>query len=222
MISSVPIVICGAGGHAKVVADVIRLQGRYEIVGFLDDVDPDRCGIEFCGSHILGGEEQLVPLYERGIRWAVLAFGNNTARLGHAIRLQALNFQLANVIHPSAVISRDVRLGPGTVVMAGVIVNPSSVIKLNVILNTGSTIDHDCFIEDGAHICPGVHLGGGVSVGKGTSIGIGATVKDHVSIGTFSSIGAGSVVIHDIPDHVVAYGNPAKLVRRRTPDETQE
>ena len=94
------------------------------------------------------------------------------------------------------------------------VINPRARIGENVIVNTAASIDHDCVIEDGAHLCPGTHLAGGVNIGRGAWIGIGAVVSDHLQIGANSIIGAGAVVTHDIPNNVVAYGVPAKVIRK--------
>lgn len=208
------IVIWGASGHALVVADVIRLQGHYEIVGFLDDVNAHEAGAEFCGASILGGREQLDVLVQQGIDHIILGFGNCEARLHLSEVVRSKGFQLATAIHSQAIIATGVSVGPGTVVVAGAVINPGCKIGENVIVNTCSSVDHECVIGDGVHICPGVHLAGNVQVGHASWIGIGATVKDHVRIGARTIIGAGAVVVNDIPDGVIAYGVPAKVVRK--------
>ncbi|WP_119065830.1 acetyltransferase [Aggregatilinea lenta] len=211
-----PLVIWGAGGHALVVADIFRQRGDFTIAGFIDDVTPERRGSAFAGSVVLGGREQLDGLHAQGIHTLFLAFGDCAERLKLADFVRAQGFSLATAVHPSAVIAPSVPVGAGTAIMAGVVVNPAVRIGENAILNTRASVDHECVIEDGAHLSPGVCLGGRVSVGRGTWIGIGAVVKDKVRIGSGSIIGAGAVVLDDIPDGVVAYGVPAKLIRRIT------
>ncbi len=208
-----PLVILGASGHARVVADIIRLTGKFNIVGFLDDFDLSRKGTEFCGSTILGGLEQLEHLRDNKIRYIFLGFGNCQARLALSSVTNQFGFKLATLVHPSAVVASDVPIGPGTVIMAGAVINPGSTIQENVIINTSSSVDHDCDVDNGAHIGPGAHLGGGVTIGQGTWIGIGAVIKDKVTIGKGVIIGAGAVVLKDIPDEVVAFGVPAKIIR---------
>jgi acetyltransferase EpsM len=213
MAELLPLVIWGASGHARVVADIVRLTGNFNIVGFLDDVNLGRKGTEFCDATILGGREQLEPLRNNKIRHIILGFGDCQARLALSSVVNQYGFELTTVVHPRAVIARDIIVGLGTVIMAGVVVNPGSAVKDNVILNTLSSIDHDCVIENGVHIGPGAHIGGGAIIGEGTWVGIGAIIKDNIKIGRGSIIGAGAVVIKDIPDGVVAFGVPAKVIR---------
>lgn len=205
--------IWGASGHALVVADIVRLRGECRIVGFLDGVNPDRAGAEFCGATILGGEESLESLSQSGVRETILAFGNCEARLRCSEIARDHGFSLYTAVHPQAVVASDVELGAGTVVVAGAVINPACVIGGNVIINTCASVDHECIIEDGVHICPGAHLAGRVTVERGAWIGVGATVSDRVHIGAGSLIGAGSVVIRDVPPGVVVYGVPARVIR---------
>lgn len=199
-----------------VVADIIRQQGLYHIEGFLDDVNPQRRHTVFEGAEILGGKEQIQNLKLKGIRNIIVGFGNGNARLKLAKQLKSEGFLLVSVIHPSAIIASNVVIGEGTVITAGVVINSGSQIGENAIINTSSSVDHGCIVDDGVHICPGVHLAGNVRIGRGTWIGIGSCVIDHIKIGNDSFIGAGSVVTKDIPEHVVAYGNPARVIRENT------
>lgn len=213
------LVIWGAGGHALVVADIIRLQDEYEIVGLLDDVNLERHGTEFFGTPILGGREQLSNLQRMGVQHLLLGFGDCDVRLRLSALIRAGGFELATAIHPGAIVARDVPIGPGTVIVAGTVINPGVRIGENVIINTCASVDHECIVEDGAHIAPGVHLGGRARVGQAAWIGIGATVKDRVIIGKYSLIGAGAVVLDDIPDGVVACGVPAKVILEVAPND---
>jgi len=204
-------VIWGAGGHAMVVADIICLQGEYQIIGYLDNINPHRQHTFFLGTEILGGEEQLDLLRGQGITHIIIGFGNCEARLKAAKTASTKGFQLVTAIHPGAIIASGVMIGVGSVIAAGAVINSRCHIGENVIINTSASVDHECIIGDGAHISPGVHLAGKVTVGKGTWIGIGACVIDLISIGSASLIGAGAVIVNDIPDKVVAYGNPATV-----------
>jgi acetyltransferase EpsM len=207
------LVIWGASGHALVVADILRLCGDHQIVGFIDDVNLDRQGREFCGATILGGQEQLDKLSQKGIKKIIFAFGNGEARLRLSRLARQKGFDLVTAIHPRAIIANDAIIGSGSVIVGGAVINPGVKLGENVIVNTSASVDHECIVEDGVHICPGVHLGAGVSLGRASWIGIGATIKDRVTIGAGALIGAGSVVLNDIQENAVAYGVPARVVR---------
>jgi UDP-N-acetylbacillosamine N-acetyltransferase len=206
------VVIWGASGHAKVVADIVRLhRDRFELKGFLDDVDTQQR--QFLELPVFGGAEALGSLKMMGVTHIVFGFGNCEGRLKLSEVVRKEGFSLATIIHPTAVVATDVSIGDGTVIAAGAIVNPGSKVGANVIINTRASVDHDCEIADGAHICPGATLGGSVIVGTAAWVGIGSTVKDHINIGSRALIGAGSVVVSDIPEGVVAYGVPARVRR---------
>lgn len=196
-----------------VVADILRCQGLYELVGFLDNINPERQGANFCGSQILGGREQLTRLREQEINHLLLGFGDCAMRLKLTEVLQEQGFILPVAVHPRACVAADVVVGAGTVVAAGAVVNPGVKIGRSVIVNTLASVDHECVIKDAAHIGPGANLAGRVYVGKAVQIGIGATIIDRVQVGAYSIIGAGAVVTKDIPPKVVAYGVPAKVQR---------
>jgi UDP-N-acetylbacillosamine N-acetyltransferase len=213
MADNLLLAIWGASGHAMVVADIVCLNGDYTIYGYIDDLNPDRHGTEFFGGMILGGREQLPKLLDQGVKHILLGFGDCSMRLKLTLFLEEQGFMLPVVIHPSAVVADGVRIGPGTVIAAGAVINPGVRIGKSAIINTAASVDHECTIADAAHICPGVHLAGNVVVGQATQIGIGATVIERVNIGAGSIIGAGAVVVHDIPDHVLAYGVPARIIR---------
>ncbi len=150
-----------------------------------------------------------------------VAIGDNWARWKIAQRLAATvdDIEFPAVVHPSVLVSRSARIGPGSVIMAGSIVATNAIVGEGCIVYTASTVNHDCRMDDYASISPGVHLGGGAAIGMRSSIGIGSTLREKISIGRDSVIGAGSVVLDDIPDDTVAYGVPAKVIRRRAADE---
>jgi acetyltransferase EpsM len=211
------LVIWGAAGHASVVADIVRLEDRFEIVGFLDDEQPQRRGSPFCGSQILGGAEQLAALRREGIENLIVAFGHCRARLAAGERARAAGFKLPSAVHPRAVLAGGLAVGAGTAVMAGVVVNPGATIGENVIVNTNATIEHECIIEAGAHLCPRSVLGGKVRIGRAAWVGIGATVREKIVVGADSIIGAGAVVVADVPDRAVVFGVPAIVQRYLEP-----
>ncbi len=192
-----------------IVAEIARLRG-WHVVGFLDQVNPDRAGSLFAGSTVLGGEEQ-VPNVPSEVRHAIVAIGNCRARLAAAQTLSDYDFDFPVLCHPHSCIATDACIGRGTVVAAGAVICPQATIGEHCILNTLSSVDHECHLESGVHICPGVHLAGNVHVGLGTTVGIGSVVREKIHIGNHVSLGAGSVVVRDIPDGVLAYGVPARV-----------
>jgi acetyltransferase EpsM len=210
------VVIWGDSGHSLVVSNIISLCGQYEIVGFLDNMNPDRKGEIFDEKTIFGGVEELSLLKQKGIGHVALGFGHCSARIAAASLLKKNDFQILTLIHPEAVISNSATIGEGTVVSAGVVIDPACKVGRYAIINNSATICHGSTIDDGVHISPGVSIGGNVHVGLCCWVGIGSCIIDHVRIGERSYIGAGSVVAKDIPAGVVAYGNPAKIKHKVT------
>jgi sugar O-acyltransferase (sialic acid O-acetyltransferase NeuD family) len=210
----VKVIIVGAGGHAQVIADALicraRLGEKLELIGFLDD-DLSLKGKVFLGAPVLGRIDELDACKHDAL---VVGIGNNRTRMSVYNRLQSKGARFLSVIHPSAVIASDAAIGQGTVVFGGTVINTGSVIGPNVIVNTGATIDHHAHIAAHAHIAPGVHLGGTVTVGEGAFFGIGSNVLPNLTIGNWSTIGAGAVVVNDIPSNVTVVGVPAKVIKR--------
>jgi sugar O-acyltransferase (sialic acid O-acetyltransferase NeuD family) len=206
-------VIWGAGGHAKVVAEILRLNG-HEVIGFLDGVNAQRKGSEFYGASVLGGEDVLVELLDSGVTHAMVAFGDNRLRIRAADRLVALGFHLVSAVHPTAACAVDVSIGEGTVVAAGAVVGPSTKVGRNAIVNTQASLDHDCVVGDGAHVGPGAIVTGEVEVEDCAWIGAGAVIADHRRIGADAIVGAGAVVVKDVPEAVVVVGVPARILRK--------
>lgn len=210
------LVLWGAGGHARVVAELATLEGRFELVGLLDDVNSARHGTAPFGVPVLGTGELLPTLLEEGVRHLVVAIGSCSARLELTARAEALGFECPTLVHPRAFVSPTAVLGGGTVVAAFGHVGPGSTVGKAVIVNTGASVDHDCRIGDGAHIAPGAVLGGGVSIGRGAWVGLGSSVIQDRTVGERSTVGAGSVVVRDLPARVVAWGSPARVQREVT------
>jgi len=211
---SEPIWVIGAGGHAKVVIDLLRVSGWSTIVGILDDAFPD--AMPTLEVPVRGpASQQSIDRF--GIERAILAIGSNRARSEISQRLgQSLSWP--TLIHPTAYVAGGVELGRGTVVMAGAIVQPDSVIGAHAIINTASSIDHDCAIGDFVHIAPGVHLAGEVRVEEGAFLGIGSCVIPRRTIGAWAVLGAGSAAVSDVPPGVIAKGLPARWNRSSNND----
>ncbi len=201
----------GAGGHAKVVLDILRLMNAYQIVGLLD---PACLGTSVDGILVLGGDELLPRLRADGVSSAFVGVGgvgDNTLRIRLYEKVQAAGYTFIQAIHPTSVLAPSVQLGQGITIMAGTIINPDTRIGDNVIINTGAIVEHDCEIEAHAHISPGAVLCGGVRVGMGAHVGAGATVRQYVTIGMRAVVGAGAMVINDVPPGVVVLGVPARI-----------
>jgi len=212
-----PIVVWGAGGHAKVVEASIRRERRRRVEGFIDDVDTTRAGESFGGAHVLGGRAVLESLAARGVRDLVLAFGHNTARLALWQQLAAQGWRFPSIVDPTATVADGVLLGDGCYVAAGAIIQPGVRIGAQAIVNTGVIVEHDCEVGDGVHLSPRACLAGHVSVGRATWIGAGALVRDRVRIGAGVVLGMGAVALRDIPDGMLAYGHPARSIRKVEP-----
>jgi len=207
------LLIYGASGHGKVVADVAQAAG-WRVIGFADG-DPAKRGTRLLAFETRAiGPAEAASLSKLEKARFVVAIGDNRARKKIFDELLAAGLEPAAVAHPRACVAPSATVGPGTVVMAGAVINPEARIGSDVIINTGATIDHDDVIADHVHIGPGAHLGGTVQVGEGTHVGIGATVKNNVTLGAWSILGAGSVLVGPLEDGVVAYGVPARVARR--------
>ena len=197
------VIIIGASGHGKVVADIVEKAGN-TVRGFLDD---NASGESF-GYPILGQ----VCDYNNYVSECefVIAIGDNQVRENIANKLIKAN--LFTAIHPTVCMAKDVIIGQGTVVMANAVINSTAKIGCNCIINTGAIVEHDNIIGDYAHLSPKVALGGTVSVGKSTHIGIGATVINNITISDNCIIGAGAVVVNDIRQTGTYVGVPAKKI----------
>ena len=213
------LIIWGASGHARVVADIVRLAGSYEIVAFLDNSASPPSENKFLGLPLLKDIGQLRELRRRGIMNVLLAVGHCSARLRLSELVRQEGFTLVSAIHPRSLVAEDVFVGPGSVIVGGAVINPGSSVGENVIINTCASVDHDCLIEDGVHIGPGAHIAGQVQIGQAAWIGIAAVVKDRVRIGAGAIVGAGAVVLEDVPENTVVYGVPARVIRNVNSNE---
>jgi sugar O-acyltransferase (sialic acid O-acetyltransferase NeuD family) len=195
--------IFGIGGHAKVIIESALLNGF--IIDCIYDDDLQKLNSNF-GEIIISG-----PIDVNFIGSLVIAIGNNKIRKLISDRVPKANWK--TIIHPSAIISKDVLIGEGTVIMAGAIIQPGTKIGKHCIINTGACVDHDCVIGDFVHIAPNCGLAGGISIGDGTFVGIGSSIIPNMKIGKWANVGAGSVVINDLPDYCTAVGLPAKPIK---------
>jgi sugar O-acyltransferase (sialic acid O-acetyltransferase NeuD family) len=197
----------GASGHGKVIKEILNANG-VKVEAFIDDnLAVDECA----GRKVLHEYDGLSPV--------IVSIGVNRIRKIVVEKLEAKaiangnELEFTTAIHPTAIVSPTAKIGKGTVIMAGAVINADAVIGEHCIINTGATVDHDCVIGDYCHIAPGVNISGATNIGSGTWVGVGSCVIQCLNIGQNCMIGAGSVVVKDIPDNVVAYGNPCKVIR---------
>lgn len=210
------IVIVGTSGHAKVVAEILERAAKYTIAGLLDSFRP--AGESAFGYRILGSEQVLGALIaSEGITGVLIAIGDNwqRARMARSIAERVPQLAFVSAVHPSAAIARDVTLGEGNVVMPGAVINPGAHLGMHCIVNTGATVEHDCSLGDFASLAPGAVLGGNVKLGDFAACMLGAHVIHRRRVGAHAIVGAGALVLRDVPDRGVAYGVPASVVRHR-------
>lgn len=197
------LVIIGASGHGKVIADIAKKLGYSEIV-FLDDDE----SVHECGGYPVLGRSSEVGTIEADV---IVGIGNAGVR--ERIQKSISNEKLTTLIHPDAVIAEDVVVGKGTVIMAGAVVNPGARIGKGCIINTCSSVDHDCNVGNYVHIAVGSHLCGTVTVGNSTWVGAGAIVSNNVGICSDCMIGAGAVIVKNIDLAGTYIGNPARKIK---------
>lgn len=200
--------ILTSGGHGKVVLDIIENGANYHlegvILGFLDDAIP--IGSVISGYKVIGKIESCLKYPDAEY---IIAIGDNKNRKKVA---EKYNLKYISLIHPSAIIGKDVKIKSGVVVMANAVINPSSVIGGHSIINTGAIIEHDNVIEDYVHISPSATLGGSVKIGKCSWIGIGSVVSNNINITSDCKVGAGAVVVKDIIEPGTYVGVPVRRI----------
>lgn len=199
------LIIIGAGGHGRVVADIAQKLKIYEDIAFLDDGD----GQESMGLPIVGKTVEA----EKYILTAdiFVAIGNSKVRERIIEELRSKGANIPTLIHPNAVVGACVEIGVGVVVMAGAIINPCAKIGTGCIINTSGSVDHDCLIGDYSHIAVGAHLAGAVTLNSHTWVGAGATISNNVTVCENCMIGAGAVVVKDIAKSGTYIGVPARM-----------
>lgn len=206
-----PVIVIGAGGHARVLVDCLRLD-NVNIVGVLDKCPPseDRTG----KLPIIGDDRAIFDYSCDAVELVngIGSVGDTGLRTNIFNKFKKLGYSFRSVIHPRAIVAEDCVLEEGVQVMAGAVINPGTHIAADTIVNTGAVIDHECKIGSHVHIAPGVTISGGVQVGDGSHIGTGAIIIQGVNIGERALIGAGAVVIHDVASASKVVGVPAKVM----------
>lgn len=210
------VLVVGAGGHGRVVADLVRALG-HDVVGYAD-ADEAKLGqpVDAAGGSVVLTQDALVACVEGGAAWPVpvdaiaLGVGDNGAR-ARVLALLARG-ALPPLVHPTAWVSASAHLGRGAVVLPGAVVHTQAEVGAGAIVNTRAVVEHDCRVGTAAHLSPGAILCGGVTVGDRSWVAAGAVVIPLCRVGADSIVGAGAVVIRDVPDGVTAVGNPARVV----------
>ena len=213
------IILIGGGNQVQYTIDIIEKENKYEIAGIIDS-KKDINSILY-GYKVLGRQENLKTILKANdIYGGIISIGDNWSRklVSELVEKTCPNFKWINAIHPSVIIGNNVKIGHGIIAMAGTIINPGA--KLGNFTNyyTNSNVEHDCFIGDFASISAGAVLGGHVKIGKLSAITLNATIFDRLEIGENTVVGSASLVTKSLPDNVIAYGNPAKIIRKLTPN----
>lgn len=205
------LIIIGGGGHARVLIDLIKLSGQFDIIGVLDsqtELDSPAPGIS-----VIGNDDLLPELYSEGIKNACIAIGSikdNSKRKILYEKVKQIGFSIPFLVHPGSIVSENVKLSEGAQIMAGAIVQAGTIIGENTIINTGAIVDHDCKIGRHVHICSGAVMSGGVIANDESFIGAGSTIIQGIKIGRCATIAAGSVVVNNVPDGCTVKGVPAR------------
>jgi sugar O-acyltransferase (sialic acid O-acetyltransferase NeuD family) len=214
------IVLFGGGLHARYCIDTIEKEAKWRIAGITDPYQP--VGADLYGYPVIGRQEDLLRLIDQhDLYGGLVTIGDNWIRkhVFETVRSIQPDFVFVNTIHPSAYIGRDVEMGVANVIMVNAIINPGARIGNGCFVATAAHLEHDNIMHDFASISAGSITGGKVELGACSAITLGVTVVDRLKIGANSVVGAGSLVMRDIPDNVLAYGSPAKVIRPRQPGE---
>ena len=214
------VVVIGCSGHAKVVIDIIERQGLYKIAGLLDSYKP--WGTTLSGYQVIGTCDDVPALMaSHQVEGGIVAIGDNWQRSKIVEHLTGVvpEFPFITAVHPSVQIGADVEIGRGTVVMAGAVINPGCKVGDFCIVNTRASLDHDSVMGDFSSLAPAATTGGNVQIGAFSVVAIGAIVLHDIRIGEHTVIGAGATVLKDIPDSVVTFGTPARIIRKRNPGD---
>lgn len=188
------------------VISTLRAAGL-DVVGVYDD-DPAKRGQQIAKVSVVGS---VAEIHSDTPGAFVIAIGSNALRHQVAERLSFVRW--LTVVHPHAYVHESVKVGPGTVVFAGAVIQPDTVIGQHCIINTGATVDHDCSLGDFTHVAPGCHLAGEVVLAEGVFMGIGSVAIQGIKIGDWTTVGAGGVIVTDLPPQQIARGVPARVVK---------
>lgn len=209
------VAIIGAGGHAKVLIDIIEKSDDARLVGLIDR--PENVGQSVLGHKIIGADQDIPALLKNGdVDALVIGVGDNAQRrrIYDAITAMAPEAPFTTALHPAANIGLAVEIGAGSVVMAGATVNPNCQIGRHCVVNTNASLDHDSTLGDFAALAPNSATGGNVRIGRDALVGMGASIVQGLTVGDAATVGAGSVVLKDVAAQATVVGSPAKAVAR--------
>ncbi len=206
------LLIVGAGGHGRVVADAASASEEWDRIAFIDSNYPK---LQSSGGIPVINDLSMKSITPEDWPYLIVAVGNNKIRADLIREFESKNYTITTVAHPSAQISPNANIEAGTVCLANSVVNAGATIGKGVIINTSASVDHDCVIGEAAHVSPGVNIAGNVTIGARSWIGIGSAIINNCTIGKDAVVGAGSVVVSNIPDSVTAFGVPAKVVESK-------
>jgi len=209
------LLIVGAGGHGKVIADSAFELGRWERIAFLDDKYPAlRRVLEWTVLGNMKGAERFVNQFQE----ASVAIGENLLRMKIFNRLAEDGFEMPVIIHPRAAVSKRAVMERGSFVMSQAAVNVSAHVGTGCIVNTGATVGHDSILGNFVHVAPGSNIGGKTVIGAGSWIGIRSVIIEGIKVGKGVLIGAGAVIIRDVPDYSLVVGNPGRIIKILRPN----
>jgi sugar O-acyltransferase (sialic acid O-acetyltransferase NeuD family) len=206
------LIIIGAGGHGRVVADCAQQLGKYSQIVFLDDCFYERK--ENSEWQVIGSVKDF-PKYIDDADF-IVAFGNNRLRKQIILQLKQVKANIVSIIHPSAVVSPHTFIGKGVVIFANAVVNIGASIADGCIINTAATVDHDCELHECVHVSPGANIAGGVHIAQLSWIGIGSIIVECITLADNTQVGAGAVVTQSTQANSLYVGVPAKRVRSLT------
>lgn len=217
------VVLYGAGNVGKMVAYLLSYREDAQVAAIVDD-NPNTWGTEVRGVPVVGGRDKLPALLADGVTCAICSIGDNKMRGRISEALAGAGFSIINAIHPTAMISKDVRMGVGNIIAAGVTLYVDPIIGNNVYFDAGAVVSHDTIIADNVLISSGVTIGARIDIGRNALVGAGASVmtpkwgqESRLRIGDNAIVGIGAVVIDDVPDNAVVVGVPAKIIRYQQP-----
>ncbi|MEI7765951.1 MAG: acetyltransferase [Phycisphaerae bacterium] len=215
------ILVYCAGGHARVLLELLERAGMGPVAGFVDD-NPDLQGKKVGGFQVMGPTSRALTYAKTyHLHRAIVAITDNRKRREFTESAHQANLRLPILIHPTAIVSPEAKIGDASVVMAGAVVGPGVHTGMGAIINTGAIVDHDCQLGDYVHIAPGAILTGGVCVSDDVFIGAGAILVQQVCIGVGAIVGAGATVIRDVPSYATVVGTPARIIKQGQPVEIQ-